>query len=351
VADGAWQCQLARAGLAPDGRPRRRYAGDGVTGVSARRDLGRSLAAERRAAGFTQRQLAVATGYSRSAVSNAEIGHPDVARVFWARCDQILGSGRGYELAFEKIRAAEREAAAGRGTGGPPAAPAASGTGRGRPPAGGDALAEALAGYQDLGWPAVAGYGTVELLTGEVIDALELPRAAGLLAASLWLYSRGRPDDARRLPALPHPARSLAVITAGDRCYVLAAAGGCPWPAPPQPDEAGPGPVRSDEAGPDADYPAGDPETDPPEAASPGRRVIRWHSGGSRILAPPSRLPGGGRAAWAHRPARPVHLPAPAAVLGLLATASADADDDGPPGLTLPGGVRVLPPSSPHPPG
>jgi DNA-binding XRE family transcriptional regulator len=284
---------------------------------SLRRDLGQCLAAARKAAGYTQHQLALATGYSRSTVSNAEIGHPDVARIFWARCDKILKSGRSYELAFEKIRAAERGPAAQAAEQALPPRPAPAGAAAaGRLlPAGG--AAEALAAYQDLGWPAAGGPDSVELITGEVLDALELPRAAGLLAASLWLYSRGRPDDARRLPALPHPARSLAVITAGDRSYFLAAAGGCPWSGP-----AGPA------GGPDA----------------AGGRVIRWHSGGSRVPAPPSRLPGAGQAAWAHLPSNPVQLAPPAALLGLLATASAGVSD-GPAGLTLPGGVRVLPPA------
>jgi hypothetical protein len=66
-----------------------------------------------------------------------------------------------------------------------------------------------------------------------------------MLAMSLWLCSRGRPG----LRALPRPARALAVITAGDWCYFLAAAGGCPGsggePAPaagaPGDGAAGPG--------------------------------------------------------------------------------------------------------------
>jgi DNA-binding XRE family transcriptional regulator len=284
---------------------------------SLRRDLGRRLAAARRAAGYTQQRLAAATGYSRSTVSNAEIGHPDVAQVFWVRCDEILNSGRTFGLAFEQVRAAERDhaaesAKAADGSQAGPAGRAAAGL------AGG--TAEALAGYLDLGWPAVARDDIVELVTGDVLDALELPRAAGLLAASLWLYSGGRPDDARRLPELPHPARSMAVITAGDRCFVLAAAGGCPWTGQqPAPD-----------GGPDDD---------------PDGRVIRWHAGGARIPAPPSALAAGGQVAWAHLPSSPVQLAPPVALLGLLATATAGACG-GPAGLTLPGGIRVLPPPS-----
>jgi DNA-binding XRE family transcriptional regulator len=288
-----------------------------VTGYGPeRRDLGRRLAAVRKAAGYTQQQLAAAAGYSRSTVSNAEIGHPDVARTFWARCDEVLNSGQAYTLAFDQVRAMELRQAAGlpavvSGTGRASSGPLLHLVSR-------DGMAEALAGYQDLGWPAVDGDNGAELLTGDVLDALELPRAAGMLAASLWLYSQGQADDARRLPALPHPARSMAVITAGDRCFFLAAAGCCPW--------------TGSSPGPDAELPAG-------AAAGP---VIRWHAAGGRVPAPPSRLPGGNRAAWAHLPSRPVLLAPPASLLALLATAAASAGH-GPPGLTLPGGIRLIP--------
>jgi DNA-binding XRE family transcriptional regulator len=279
-----------------------------------RLDLGRHLAATRKTAGLTQQRLATATGYSRSTVSNAEIGHPDVARAFWVRCDEILKSGRAFELAFERVRAAERDQPAGPSPAADDRGPA---DGRCGPGPGGGA-ADALAAYRDLGWPAAGHDDVVELITGDVLDALELPRAAGLLAAALWLYSRGHADDARRLPALPHPARSMAVITAGDRCFVLAAAGGCPWTGQPPP-------------------PGGAPDD------GPCGRVIRWHAGGSRIPAPPSRLPAGGQAVWAHLPPGPVLLAPPVALLGLLATAAAGVGS-GPAGLTLPGGIRVLPP-------
>jgi DNA-binding XRE family transcriptional regulator len=289
---------------------------------SGRLDLGRRLAAARKAAGLTQQRLAAATGYSRSTVSNAEIGHPDVARVFWVRCDEILKSGRAFELAFEQVRAAERDQAAEPSAPGPGAGATTGRPGPAGPAAGlAGGIADALAAYRDLGWPAAGHDDLAELITGDVLDALELPRAAGLLAASLWLYSRGQADDARRLPALPHPARSLAVITAGDRCFVLAAAGGCPWTGPQPVPGSG-----SDDC--------------------PGGRVIRWHAGGSRIPAPPSRLAAGGQAVWAHLPSSPVQLAPPMALLGLLATATAGVGS-GPAGLTLPGGIRVLPPPGP----
>ena len=139
-----------------------------------------------------------------------------------------------------------------------------------------------------------------------------------MLAVSLWLYSRGRPDEVRRLPALPHPAQALAVITAGDRCYFLAAAGGCPWTGnEPAPVPGAPG-------------------------GGAAGAVIRWHAGGTRIPAPPSRLPAGEQAAWAHLPSRRVRLAPSIALLGLLDTAAAAARH-GQPGLTLPGGIRVIP--------
>ena len=292
--------------------------------ATTRRDLGRRLAGTRKAAGFTQQQLGAATGYSRSTVSNAEIGHPDVARVFWARCDRVLATGRPFTLAFDQVKAAERRQAAGL-----PEAVPDSGLRAFRQAqqqiTSCDA-AEALAGYRELGWAAEPGDGRLELVTGDTLDALELPRPAGMLAVSLWLYSQGRPDEVRRLPALPHPARALAVISAGDRCYFLAAAGGCPWTGQEPAPAPGGGPPGGGVAG----------------------AVIRWHASGSRIPAPPSRLPGGQRAAWAHLPSQPLRLAPAIALLGLLATAAAAAGH-GPPGLTLPGGIRVIP--APRPPG
>ncbi len=147
--------------------------------------------------------------------------------------------------------------------------------------------------------------------------------AAGLLAVSLWRYTMGRPDEIRRLPALPDPGRAMAVIIAADRCYFLAASGASPW-----------------DSGPDATTPAPGPA--PAASGREGGLVIRWHGTGSRVPVPPSRLPGGGQAAWAHLPAsRPFLVPA-VALLGLLATAMATAGAARP-RLALPGGVSVIP--------
>lgn len=279
---------------------------------SPRRDLGRRLAGVRRAAGFTQRQLAAVAGYSRSTVSNAEIGHPDVARGFWVRCDEVLKTSKPFASAFDQVRAAE-------GRHGHGAAEAMPGAGAGEPRRVLRAIcsftvAGALARYRELGWPVRPCEGGVELVTGTVVDALELPRPAGVLAMSLWLYSRGRADAVRRLPALPDPAQALAVMTAGDRCFFLAVAGDSPWAG------SEPGPVVHQGA---------------------GMGVIRWHAGGGAIPVPPSRLPGGQVAAWAHLPVRQMRLAPPVALLGLLATAVSMASG-GEAGLTLPGGIRVV---------
>jgi transcriptional regulator with XRE-family HTH domain len=55
-----------------------------------RRGLGRELAARRREAGFSQRQLAPLTGYARSTLSDAELGRHHVRRDFWERCQRVL---------------------------------------------------------------------------------------------------------------------------------------------------------------------------------------------------------------------------------------------------------------------
>jgi DNA-binding XRE family transcriptional regulator len=286
-----------------------------VSGLAGpRRDLGRRLAGVRKAAGYTQEQLAAAAGYSRSAVSNAEIGHPEVARAFWARCDAVLRTGRSFTAAFDLVRHAEQRRAAGLADGGPDSGLGAFRLARKRVCSA--EMAEALAGYADLGWAVHPGGGGLELATGDAADALELPRAAGMLAMSLWQYSGGRADQVRQLPALPHPARALVVITAGDRCYFLAAAGGSPWAG----SEPAPLPGGDDVAG----------------------AVIRWHARGGQIPVPPSPLPAGEGAAWAHLPQRPVRLAPAIALLGLLGTAAAAAGHHRA-GLTLPGGTRVIP--------
>ena len=132
----------------------------------------------------------------------------------------------------------------------------------------------ALAGYRYLGWPAAESRaGRTVIVTGDAVDALEVPAQAGRLAVCLWQYSQGRPDQVRQLPALPRPSRALAVIDAQARWYFLAAAGSYLWPGEQAAARTGTGP------GDDA-----------------GRPVICWHSDGSQVPAPPSPLAAGQQA-------------------------------------------------------
>jgi len=79
-----------------------------------RQSLGRELAARRREAGFSQRQLAPLTGYARSTLSDAELGRHHVRRDFWERCQRVLGAGAvltGRYDQIEAVAAAVRDAA------------------------------------------------------------------------------------------------------------------------------------------------------------------------------------------------------------------------------------------------
>jgi DNA-binding XRE family transcriptional regulator len=55
-----------------------------------RRAMGRQLAAVRNRTGFSQWQLARVIGYSRSTLSDAELGRHRIGRKFWQRCQEAL---------------------------------------------------------------------------------------------------------------------------------------------------------------------------------------------------------------------------------------------------------------------
>jgi transcriptional regulator with XRE-family HTH domain len=74
--------------------------------AAMRRDLGRQLAALRRRAGLTQQDLGERTGYTRSAVSFAEIGRAKSAREFWQACDRILHADGTLIAGFDQVEAA-----------------------------------------------------------------------------------------------------------------------------------------------------------------------------------------------------------------------------------------------------
>ncbi|BFU47751.1 helix-turn-helix domain-containing protein [Krasilnikovia sp. MM14-A1004] len=79
---------------------------------AAWRDLGRQLAARRRAAGLNQESLGERTLYSRSSIANIETGLQHVNRSFWENADRMLGAGgelvRGYDSAKAQQRTHQR---------------------------------------------------------------------------------------------------------------------------------------------------------------------------------------------------------------------------------------------------
>jgi hypothetical protein len=70
-----------------------------------RRALGRQLAALRSHAGFSQWEFAPLTGYSRSTLSDAELGRHRLRREFWLRCDGALAAGGALVAAYDRIEA------------------------------------------------------------------------------------------------------------------------------------------------------------------------------------------------------------------------------------------------------
>ena len=70
-----------------------------------RRALGQELARLRQAAGFTQRQFAPLTAYSRSTLSDAELGRSRVGRDFWERCQAVLQAGDTLTRRYDETEA------------------------------------------------------------------------------------------------------------------------------------------------------------------------------------------------------------------------------------------------------
>ena len=290
------------------------------TAWQMRREMGRELRARRMAAGWSQEELARRTGKSRSTISTIESAAGGAAsRSFWQACDQVLGTrgrfSRNWDQVQQQVDAARAQTRALRQASG---APARTAQDRHlevlRTLAGPQAMAEARDAYARLGWPVTQDTTSLDLATGTVADALEMPRPAGLLAIAWWLDSRGAADEIRGLPALPPPDQALAVISAGPRCFFLARAGACPWPC------STPGGEDGDTVVP----------------------VIGWHAAGSTVPLPPGQDPGGQPAEWAHLPSRSIRLASPFVLLDLLAKAVA-ALTGHPDRLALSGGVHAGP--------
>jgi Helix-turn-helix domain len=93
-----------RAGLAGAAGPD--AAGDAETVAQMRRALGQQLAAMRNRAGLSQWDLAPLTGYSRSTLSDAELGRHRLRREFWLRCDGLLKADGRLVAAYDRIETA-----------------------------------------------------------------------------------------------------------------------------------------------------------------------------------------------------------------------------------------------------
>ena len=277
-----------------------------------RRELGRALKQARGAAGYSQAQLARKTGYARSTVSTVESGSQNVPRIFWERSDAALGAGASLIARYDRLAQGRvaRFPHAAASTGGHEDGGAGRGLNAGVP-------AEAVAAYRRQGWRVEHTGGRIELVCGDGVEALEVPRPAGVVAVHWWLHTGGAPDDIRGLPTLPGPQDALAVIATEDRFLFLVQPGACPW------------------AGPDLAVAT-------PGGGGPPGVLVRWHAGGSRIPAPPSRDPGGHRVTWAHPPPGRVRLADPIVLLDLLVKAVALAGHRRHL-LTFPGGVSVVP--------
>jgi DNA-binding XRE family transcriptional regulator len=74
--------------------------------LQMRRALGRQLAAMRNRAGLSQWDLAPLTGYSRSTLSDAELGRHRLRREFWVRCDELLKGESRLVASYDRIESA-----------------------------------------------------------------------------------------------------------------------------------------------------------------------------------------------------------------------------------------------------
>jgi tetratricopeptide (TPR) repeat protein len=72
--------------------------------AALRSALGRQLAAYRKAASYSQHQLAPLIGCARSTIANVEVGRQQVPRAFWQRCDELLGAGDRLTTTYDELQ-------------------------------------------------------------------------------------------------------------------------------------------------------------------------------------------------------------------------------------------------------
>ncbi len=77
--------------------------------VEARRRLGRQLAGLRKAAGYSQHELAPLTHYARSTIANVEVGRQHVPRTFWQLCDDALSASGTLISGYDDLQALIRQ--------------------------------------------------------------------------------------------------------------------------------------------------------------------------------------------------------------------------------------------------
>jgi transcriptional regulator with XRE-family HTH domain len=209
--------------------------------ANARCVLGTQLAACRHAAGLTQVELAEQTGFSRSAIANAETGRQGISRDFWDSADKAVSAGGSLLTAFDKLEEAARQARARAAQPAEPPAPvtwpAVYVAGRPvptsptSPPTPNlaaielDVVAAAAAQARDHAANAAItgiGPGTVEQLTAEVVRLSRTYVAGPPLPIFAAMHQAlGRVQSALEQKTHPAQARDLSFL-AGALCGLMA---------------------------------------------------------------------------------------------------------------------------------
>src|SRR6266404_886299 len=139
---------------------------------ASRKEMGRDLRGRRMDARLTQAELGAKVAVARSTICNAENGLRDFSRGFWAGCDRVFGIGTHFADWYDRAYAGLEPSFSARPE------PVAELPVSAALTSAAD-LAEALAEYRLLGWPVTERPGGgLALVTGVVVDVLEVSRAA-----------------------------------------------------------------------------------------------------------------------------------------------------------------------------